>query len=169
MNTWDGGKQDDADIAAAEWILRHRFGKGADIRREPFLVIPRDGASPPRIAESLPLVAAAENEVWHPDLALVGPPGDRPLLIVEIDGAYHDSGRGRKATGRRDRAYRANDISFIAIRKSEYPGGDFAWQDALEAMIARPRPPCTCGECIQCVEAMAAAAAAAAGAPAPKD
>ena len=59
----------------------------------------------------------------HPDLCftLQG----RPLLAVEIDGTWHDTPAGRKATDRRNRDYALAGIHLIAVRLSEYPHNDW--------------------------------------------
>lgn len=133
--TWDGGKSDHADIAAAERVLVDLGIPSAMIMREWFLHV--------RAEDEALIVSTGgphkdESVLWtrHPDLMVVA--GDhedewRPLLIVEMDGGWHDTKPGRKATDRRDRDYRSASVPFVAVRLSEYPQG--GWEPLIERAV----------------------------------
>ena len=137
----DGGKSDDAQIAQAEDVARNCLGPGAEILREPYLLIPRDGSALPRALPSVPSDTPADQYlIRHPDLVVMR--SGRPSLLIEVDGAWHDTAPGRKATDRRDRDYRHASLPVAAIRLSEYPpslGHD--WRDALARKIKQKAPP----------------------------
>ena len=142
---WTGGKQDDAEIARAEAVVRAAYGPDVDVRREPFLLIDRDGDDPPAVRTDVPLhvIDGGRFLIKHPDLCIVGgPDGLTPLLIVEVDGAYHDSTAGRKSTDRRNGAYTSAGIPFVAVRTSEY-GDDWpeALRDALPSTLKSAQGP----------------------------
>ena len=135
--TWDGGKSDDGQIQEAARIVAECL-TGYEIEIEPTLWIPRDGTLPFTISaigmdsfpEAPPTTATDDYAMRHPDLAVLD--GTRPVFLVELDGSWHDTVPGRKATDRRDRDYRAAGIPCIAIRLSEYPDG---WQDELRRRL----------------------------------
>ena len=149
-NTGDvlnGGKSDDEQIGAAEngmYAALKACGAPVkySIQREPFLLIDRAGRAAPALWPDLSCdgtTTAAEVHdrciVRHPDLVLAE--YGQPVLIVEIDGAYHDTPAGRKATDRRDRDYRNAGLPCFAVRLSEYQGPDGGGPDAWLADLAR--------------------------------
>ena len=136
--TWDGGKSDHADIAAAERVLVAAGVPADQIVREWFLHVRAEDES---VIVSTGGPPANEPVLWtrHPDVMVVA--GDfedewRPLLIVEMDGSWHDTKPGRKATDRRDRDYRSASIPFVAVRLSEYPAG-VGWEPLVERAAVR--------------------------------
>ena len=139
--TWDGGKSDDADIERARRVLTDRaLISPAAILKEPQLLLPRDDApyaykpitadEAERIAAETPSYYPADLDVLymrrHPDLCCSV--NGYPRMVVELDGSWHDTVPGRKATDRRDRDYKYSGISCVSIRLSEYPEG---WEDVL--------------------------------------
>ena len=148
--TWDGGKSDYQQLQEAARIVAECLaGRLTELEIEPTLWIPNDGSPPFTISSvGMDSFATAEDEDGMP-----GPPASdaysfrRPdiaafldgcasMLLVELDGSWHDTVPGRRATDRRDRDYRAAGISCIAIRLSEYPA-EGAWQNALRAAIGK--------------------------------
>ena len=135
--TWDGGKSDDHQIAQAEQLLLAAVPPEMRlcVDREPYLLLPRDGTRPFLLTSLDNLEPEALEKsfvVRHPDVCLTIK--GRPALIVELDGSWHDTLPGRKATDRRDRDYRAAGLPCIAIRLSEYPE-DGAWQAELRRRL----------------------------------
>ena len=143
--TWNGGKSDDLAIAQAHFVL---MSAGCEIpyesiHVEPSLLLPRDEAdvvpAEPTFAEEAGkrLNADASDRLYvrrHPDLCVTI--AGVPRLVVEMDGSWHDTPPGRKATDRRDRSYRDAGIELVAIRLSEYPDG-LSWQENLAVRAAR--------------------------------
>ena len=138
--TWDGGKSDDGQIQEAARIVAECL-TGYEIEIEPTLWLPFDGAPPFTISsdgtdsfivdpEHPASSPDGQYALRHPDVAVLD--GNRAVLLVELDGSWHDTVPGRKATDRRDRDYRAANIPFIAIRLSEYPDG---WQPELRRRL----------------------------------
>ena len=60
--------------------------------------------------------------IRHPDILFHCPCHKcRQPTIIEIDGSWHDTKAGRKATDRRNRDYRYAELQVIVIPLSEYP------------------------------------------------
>ena len=60
--------------------------------------------------------------IRHPDLLVHCDCGKcRAPIIIELDGSWHATKAGLKATDRRNRDYRYADIMFLAIPTYEYP------------------------------------------------
>ena len=145
-NTWDGGKSDDAEIIEALVIMGGMGFDFDDLYKETLLSLwPSDNEGGPeyecRLGPNPSIPLKAQDGGWfmhHPDIMYAPHSPDlcepRPLLIVELDGSYHDSKPGRKKTDRRDRDYRRAGIPFIAVRMSEYPD-EGAWQAHLRERL----------------------------------
>ena len=152
-HTWEGGKSDDADLHAAADILRRHADPDAVILIEPYLLLDRDGAAPPRVVagisrDDMAAAGLAGVIVRRPDVVLVQPDGRTPQLVIEIDGSYHDSVQGRKATDRRSRDYRRHEIACTVVNKSQYADdrdSPLDWRRILEAHLSTwnlRTPPC---------------------------
>ena len=134
-HTWDGGKSDDQSIAAARAALVDSGIHHAAIFTEPYLLIPLLPSLRTCLltetAEDPPGGTEGRYTVRHPDLVVAA--SGVPLLIVEVDGSWHDTIPGRKATDRRNRDYRAAGIPFVEIHLSEYPDG--GWEPMVRRAV----------------------------------
>ena len=151
-HTWDGGKSDDSQILMAIEALHAAPFPGLGpcyISKEPWLWLPYEPGNrePPRLTDAPP--DPADARLWHfhrPDIGMSDPQTGSPICLVELDGAWHDTRPGRKATDRRDRDYRAHRIPFAAVSLAEYRDDPNDWlpamlaatQKALNAMPVMP-------------------------------
>ena len=145
-------KHDDADLILAESTL-HAVLRNATwpdgtaipalrLYREPYLLIARDGESLPEVWPDAPQPPAIDGDelrarciVRRPDFAITDAVG--PVLIIEIDGGWHDTPVGRRRDDRRARDYRTAGIDAVLIRQSEYPVGEHDWLKALARSVGR--------------------------------
>ena len=120
MQRW-GYKSDDSElIDLARWLREtygmHRF----DIWRDYFLLIDPAEESTYRIKHTLSQGDVEKYIVHRPDIILT--PGNRKIIIIEIDGSIHHWKHIKKKTAKRNGHYTDYKIPHIIIDKMELDG-----------------------------------------------
>ena len=95
-----------------------------------------DSAPRARVIVAADAVPVPGATIHHPDIVAECPCGKcTQPIIVEIDGSWHATKPGGKATDRRNRAYRSAGLQFVAVPTYEYPMD--TWHTFLQRSLRR--------------------------------